>query len=370
MMAVNTNNPGKIIVAIVSTSSFSGSGPVVTINFTTHTAEGSISLVKTDLIDANAGVIPSSGSAGTAGSTGSSGFFADAGLPFSNPATTTPERQQQSTQSTSTATTAIAAAPSIGTITLPGDPASPAQPQKTAELPLAENQQGYLATPPTREVARSAEKNATEETPPPAATKKADIKQIRYASILERFGNFRGERTLAALTRLYNIPVAEQSRQEPLIVINDGKSLVKIFAKISASDKNSLPTVATKDAKLLSLKYDESAAEWVIELTPRSETIDASVSMLFDNRLIEIPLILVPPVAKQFSFTEVEAVAFLKDFDAEKPGFDLNKDGKHDYIDDYIYIGHYLLNNKQGKTTPEQPEKNPKTAPTSVKKKK
>jgi len=93
------------------------------------------------------------------------------------------------------------------------------------------------------------------------------------------------------------------------------------------------------------------------------------VSILFDNRVIEIPLVLVPPAVKQLSFSEAESVAFLKDHGAVKPAFDLNRDGKHDYIDDYIYTGHYLLNNKQIKT-PKQPENRPKETSPAVKKKK
>jgi hypothetical protein len=73
---------------------------------------------------------------------------------------------------------------------------------------------------------------------------------------------------------------------------------------------------------------------------------------------------------KKLSFSEAETSAFLKDQGAEKPMFDLNRDGKHDYIDDYIYTGHYLLNNKQVKAEPKKPENNSKVTPPAVKKKK
>ncbi len=333
-MMVNTNNPGTIKIALVRATAYSGSGQVFDINFATHTGGGSISISKLFFIDFNGNPV-----------TGSVGSSSPAGDSFWNAGTKNQEQQTQGS-STTTATTATtpagtAAYPSIGTITLPGDSSSQPQPQKTAETAQPGYQQVEKAPQPV-------EMSPVEKTKPAAPTKDPEIKQTRYAGIVERFRNFKGDRTLDALTNLFSKPVGELVRQEPPIAINTGDTIIRIFAGNPLTTSDTVPTVATKGAKLLSLKNDDSGKGWILELAPRKELLEATVSILIVDRVIEIPLVVIPPVDK-LSFLESGVAAFMKDFGAEKPQFDLNKDGKHDYIDDYIFTGHYLLEKKLDK---------------------
>lgn len=66
-----------------------------------------------------------------------------------------------------------------------------------------------------------------------------------------------------------------------------------------------------------------------------------------DNVLVVFPLTLVPKaspeVGKKKGLDEAAFNAFLSERGtSERPKFDLNNDGKRDYIDDYIYTANYI----------------------------
>jgi hypothetical protein len=58
MMATNTNTPGKIKIAVISTKSFSGNGQVATVSFATVTGTGIVSISSVNMIDTKGTPIP------------------------------------------------------------------------------------------------------------------------------------------------------------------------------------------------------------------------------------------------------------------------------------------------------------------------
>ena len=213
--------------------------------------------------------------------------------------------------------------------------------QPIVESPQQEQNQPPVATPMKAEEPRAAEAKAK------AEKKSGEIRKAGYASVLDRFKTFTGERNIAALAELFSRPVADDARQEPAIAVSDGKQVVRVLTGFTSPDDDSAPNFAATEARILSVKAEEHSGGWVIDLIPAKDTMTATVSILLGNRLFEVPVVTVPPVGN-LTFSEKEIAAFLKDSAAKKPGFDLNSDGRHDYLDDYIYTGHYLL----GRTSP------------------
>jgi hypothetical protein len=68
----------------------------------------------------------------------------------------------------------------------------------------------------------------------------------------------------------------------------------------------------------------------------------ATMTIMTDSDIIEYPLTLAPPI-KDISPAEANFTVFLKDSGATPPKRDLNGDGRHDYLDDFIYTANYLI---------------------------
>jgi len=338
IMVPNTSNPGNISVAIIRTTPFSGSGQVIALQFSGNSSSGGVTSLKADMIDLKGNPLPVKVSMIADAQTATAGAFTDSAGSFNrgNPATT---QYQQPAANAGAATTA--AAPSIGTLTLP-DEGKQEAPPKTPEQPTEEiaQQEPYQPPPATT---MKAEESIPEPAKAKTEKKSEEIKKISYPSVLDRFRYYKGERNIAAYAELFTRPVADDAKQVPPIAVSDGKQAVRMLAGFTLQDEESAPNFAATEARVLSLKAEENSSRWLIELVPAKETMTASVSILLGSRLYEVPAVTIPP-AEKLIFSEKEIAAFLNDHAAAKPAFDLNSDGRHDYMDDYIYTGHYLLN--------------------------
>jgi hypothetical protein len=95
---------------------------------------------------------------------------------------------------------------------------------------------------------------------------------------------------------------------------------------------------------VVSVTHDDVTGALVLELLPKKNVTVASVTILAEKVVSTIPLTLVPPMGPAtISADEAAFTAFLKDRGAKKPAYDLNGDGLHDAVDDYIYTGQYLV---------------------------
>ena len=337
MSIANTNVPGSIKIAIIRTEPFSGSGPVATLIFSSQAGSGGIKSVAAKLIDSKGGVLPvlagiAPGTSGTS-EVASSGLISNAGIPFSQ-AVTPSVASSAGSPAASASTSHVTAG--LGTVSMPGDS------QAKNEVRTPEPKQAQpLETPETAESkavdapAPSVEKVA--EIPEPA-----EVKETVYVSILERFRGFQGEKSPENLSDLFSKPISAFIRQEPGIVISDGKATVMVYVDITTI-KGAAANFALSGARLVSLKKGDDTGTWVLEALPQANSVKATVTVVNSSTVIEYPLTIVPPVAA-VSAKQSDFAAFLKDSGAKTPKHDLNGDGRHDYVDDYIYAGHYLNN--------------------------
>ena len=161
-----------------------------------------------------------------------------------------------------------------------------------------------------------------------------------YKGVLDNFREYKGEKSPASFIALFNKEITPTVRQEPAVALSDGKTPLKLRVTLEkAVDKS--PTFSLNGAKLVSLNRDASSA-WIIEALPQAGTERASLTIMTDSDIIDYPLTLAPPI-KDISPAEADFAAFLKDSGAAVPKRDLNGDGRHDYLDDFIYTANYLV---------------------------
>jgi hypothetical protein len=160
-------------------------------------------------------------------------------------------------------------------------------------------------------------------------------------SVLDRFSTYRGPRTPTSLTELFSVPPAANISQQPEVVLSDGATAVRISVHVGSPDAKAL-NIAINGAKLLSFERTADD-EWQIEALPEMGTLKASLAMVTDTSLLEIPIIVAPPLPAETDLSENGFIAFLGGSNSSlKPLQDLNNDGRRDYMDDYIFTANYL----------------------------
>lgn len=317
MFAANTSRPGLIKIAVVTARSFAGSGQIAVITFAKGT--GKPTLAAQSLINSKGAPIDAE--------TVSDSVFAKSpliSLP-QNPAST-------SSTSSATSTTSAAKVPvSLGSVTMPLEvqAKNEVKPADTTAVPPQ-----YNEAPPAKTVE-----------PPvsaPASEKQTDekIKTASYRGIIEDFRDYQGEKTPDKLVKLFDRVITPTIRQEPAIVLSDGKTPVKIRVKLEENGDKS-PNFALKGARMVSLGSDEPLI-WIVEALPQTAVTRGYLTILTDSDVIEYPLTLAPPVA-DISPTAENFATFLRDSGATPAKHDLNNDGVHDYLDDFIYAANFMI---------------------------
>ncbi|WP_136514100.1 cohesin domain-containing protein [Geomonas edaphica] len=167
---------------------------------------------------------------------------------------------------------------------------------------------------------------------------------VKVESVLTRFRDFKGERTPANLTALFVQPPQAQYMQVPAVVLADGKATVTLNVYINVGDAT--PRFSFGDCSYVS--YSRIEKGWEIQARPDRDALSASIAVLYNSQRQEFPLVVAPAVRLtkkgQKKVTEADFQRFLTDRGTESaPHFDLNKDGKRDYVDDYIYTANYLV---------------------------
>jgi hypothetical protein len=355
LLAANINSPGYIKIAIISSTAFSGSGQIATVTFATQNGTGGITSASVSMINSKgspitAQVVVSSGNATAATAPG---LISTPGIPFSQPGA---------------ATTAAPSAASAAASSVPTDvqPRSDTNPVDTTDEPAG------FTEPAVAKPVEQPEKQPDEAKPAAEPQKPMEVKQTSYKGALDYFRAYKGEKSPAILIALFNKEITPAIRQEPLVYLSDGKTPLKILVKLATvSDKS--PNFSLNGAKLVSLNRDASSV-WIIEALPQAGIVRASLTVLTESDIIEYPLTLAPPF-EGVSSAEAGFAVFLKDSGAKTPKRDLNGDGIHDYLDDFIYTANYLKRKATaGKINPPEPvltaeTPSPSRAPTAEEKK-
>ena len=359
------NSPGSIRITAVRTQPVSGSGPIATISFTrTGTSPGRILSMNAGLTNAKGASVPAQvlvanpteTAADTPGITGTTGTSGGGRQTSSTTGGTEPTGGGGSSTSTSAADTTMATGggsrhPGPGTITIPGQEAATQAQQPTADTTSAPDEtEAKESAPAKAPVEAPPEQQAAPESPPAAQMEKSAVKPV---SVLGLFREYKGEKTPQSLVALFDSGSTPGARQEPAIALSDGVSRVKVYIKISRKG-GAAPNFALKGARLTSLKM--AGDEWVLEVLPDKNVFEASISVLDNGVAGEIPLTVVPPMDANRDeagvLGEREFNLFLKEKGTDKaPRFDLNKDKKRDYIDEYIFTANYIFKRASSQKT-------------------
>ena len=348
MFLANPNfAPNTIKIAIVRQPVFSGSGQLAVISFATHTGTGAVKVTTNSMISGTGAPIS------VAGSSSANDFQTT----LSDPATTTTSESGSTVSTTSggstvnttsstVGTTSSSTPAYLGTVSMPGDDqkSGSTKPVEPVGVPVTPTEPAPVVEQPDAKTEAVVPEVKTD-----AAAKPQEIKISSYTSVLERFQSYQGEKSPAIMVALFKKPVATSIRQEPAIAISDGKINVRIIAEAPANESTS-PNFALTGAKMISLKKDDKSGSWILEALPQAKSLKATVTILAGGSVIDFPFTLVPPVSGVF-LEETEFAAFLKDSNTKSPKFDLNSDGRHDYLDDYIYTAHYLIKKSAGNKT-------------------
>ncbi|HJV64950.1 MAG TPA: hypothetical protein VJ550_04385 [Geomonas sp.] len=390
MIAVPNATSNPIQLAAVSGSAVTASGTVATITFdTASTSSGGITAFSASAIDINykpvriayynnagsaaASADPAASPGSTSGSV-TSGDPASAGGSISwNPAGTvasgdaggsgnlasgTADGSGTNSTAVTTATIPRSAAPVLGgSVSLPpADPGATGQENRVANAPAAEqeSQPPPAATDPKVAVAEKTAPvpDASEAEAPARKVSAAPQKPVE--SVLERFRLFQGEKNVKNLSALFEHDPAASFTQLPAIALADGASTVKVVVSNLSGDQP--PAFSLSSAQYVAMER-VGDREWELEVRPEKGAVKATVKLFSKGGTQELPLTVTPKAdiapRKKGAADESDFRFFLKERGtASAPKFDLNGDGKRDYLDDYIYTANYLI--KRGEQAPKK----------------
>jgi hypothetical protein len=336
LMAVNHSTPGMVRLALVRVTAINGSGTIATVTFDRVKSTGA------DILALTSSAISSSGSSiGITSQIVNSVKTADTQTPPADSGSTPDTRPNTQTAAATTAPSAPMGVVGL-VVPLQGDAPSgvktetPSPDQATADMVKpAGNADAPLETakamPPEKPV------------PPPPEPEKKKI--LLYKSVLERFKEFSGNKTPEALIALFS-PQKGQAMQDPPIVLSDGKTTVKVLLDVNPAGENN--NFLLDGVSLVSL-VNKDKSSWVAELLPDKKITGATISIPRNNQWDVMPLTVAPPMDVKIAplsdkLSEADFKLFLKERGTAKaPKFDLNNDGRRDYIDDFIFTANYLV---------------------------
>jgi len=236
----------------------------------------------------------------------------------------------------------------LGVILLPQPPAGGEAPnnetQTTAEEKQAEDDQAKQTGSHLSEPEITAE--GTESGSPPAPGSRRKV--LSFKSVLERFREFRGKPSTQAYFSLFEQHEVIGFRQEPHVVLADGVKRVRATIISVPGDRNASDLVLM-GGHLISMKRNaEFTNSWVVDMVPAKDGYAVSMTVPQDRYMMVYPLTVAPPVNIDLNgsgvVTEDDFALFLRDRGTQKqPKFDLNRDGKRDALDDYIFTANYLV---------------------------
>ena len=344
MNAVNPNLPGMVRMVIIRLAPVKGSGVIATLTFDRRGASpGIITSLSAKLSNIN-GPLPSQVQVNNPTATSATASEAPQGREA--PAgTTTAGQTSGTTEAPSIMAPAIIIAglpsktdeaktsPDIQGTKEPGDRSAP------QELIGEPREEPTIVARKTTSVPVSGDATSAAKTP--------ESTIFAQKSVLDRFREYKGERTPEAFISLFEQDGIFWCRQDPFVALSDGKTVVRVTF-ISTQGNKTSSDVAVMGAKLISMKKDpDNTNTWVAELVPEKGEYRASLAVFQNDVKMVYQLTIAPKAAMERSQSStVTKSDFSRYFTGRGPasssGFDVNHDGKRDYIDDYIVTANYL----------------------------
>lgn len=241
-------------------------------------------------------------------------------------------------------TNAVPAGPGGILLPPPAGGEAPNNEQTTAEEKQAEDDQAKQTGSHLPEPEITAE--GTESASPPGPGSRRKVLSLK--SILERFREFRGKPSMKAYLSLFVRQEGSGFRQEPPVLLSDGRKDIRVSFLSVPGDRNVFD-VALMGARLVSMKRDpEYTNTWIVDVNPEKSGYAASMTVSQDRYMMVYPLTVAPPVNidldRSGAVSDDDFALFLRERGTpNQPKFDLNRDGKRDPLDDYIFTANYLV---------------------------
>jgi hypothetical protein len=348
MTAINPNIPGMVRMVIVRLTPVKGSGVIATLTFDRKgSSPGTVTSLNARLANIHGGPLPALVQVNNPPDTSvmasnlPQGQEAPAGTPTSGqPAGTT------GTPSIIAPTVILAGPPSKadeGNVM----PDIQGQKEKEAQTTRPESR----LEPQKEEIIVARKTDGTSDVQEATSFAKVPARKIfSQKGTLNRFKEYRGERTAMSLVSLFE---REQEsfigfRQEPPVALSDGKSLVRVTFISTPGNKTS-SDVAVMGARFISMERDpDNTNTWIVELEPERGVYRASLTVSQGEIAMVYPITIAPKIdialAHPGGMTEADVDLYLKERGkAGAQASDLNKDGRLDYIDDYILTINYVV---------------------------
>jgi len=344
MVAVNTNVPGTVRMAVIRTAPIAGSGTIATLTFGRKgNASGKIISLSARLSNIDGKSLPVltqvNNPVDTVADTASPDTKGDSQAPSSGPGSS-----GGSTASTPAPFTTIVVGPSEKTQDA-GRTSDSTKEKGRDSGPLLPSDAGK---PATALQSRADTGMDGADVKPAASAHQTNI--IETKSILECFKDYKGVPSVHAFTALFDKEIAPGFLQDPLVALADGKTSVKVIFLIPPGETKSAD-VAVVGSRLISVKKDAKQNSWVVELIPEKGIYKAGCAISLGNTKIVYPLTIAPKADKYVTKSGKVGKSDFERFIRERktsqaPSLDLNHDRKVNYIDDYILTVNYLVSNK------------------------
>lgn len=204
------------------------------------------------------------------------------------------------------------------------------------------------STPPAATASASSVQADTVKSPTAKNAKEALALLKAVEMPVQRFQTFKGGRSVKDFVSLFDASAARQAGvvQVPEIAISDGKKMVTVKIELTASGM--VPNFSLRGANLKSIRPITDKV-WELDALPQKGKFDVHLSVLLGSERVDIPLVVIPPLAaaaikETQDLSEAGVKALLAKVDSKgKLAYDLNSDGRQDFLDDYILVAHYLL---------------------------
>ncbi len=349
LLMANTTTPGTIRLAAVTSSSVQGSGLLATISFDRSASrEGGqeISGLKVTAISPQGVKSPMPTIIA-----GASGIGSDSG----SAAATGQTAQQSSTAAGGSSALPVIVPAPLMAASVAAQPVRPDD-QPVPAMPVQESPTGpaVLEQPKDRAVQRSNKGQGD-------AVERRPVMNDEM-SVRERFRKFRGPWTVRETGRLFQDPMPGY-RQEPLVALSDGRTLVRVTVVVGA-DAKGMPYFTMTGGSILSAVQDrESTNTWVLQTWPDKDVLDAVVRVDDGRTVREIPLTVAPPskVDLDGSGTVTE-----KDFVLYGQQRAMKGPKERNYVADYVFAVNYFVAAGQGSEEKADMKKGKKHVASSV----
>jgi len=336
LSAVNANTSGMVRMVIITTKAFSGSGTIATLTFDRiGDTAGAMLGLKALCTTIEGKPLPVLAQVTKPSEVTADNKTTDAGTQGGPGVSTSSQAQTAVSTGSSQATEAIVRAPLLG-------PAGGIVVEPKMNDGAVTAGTPTVNEPAVEPITAKASAEARGVTVSQDASGK---KTFFYKSVLDRFKEYKGKRTVAAYTALFQQGTTTWVRQVPNVQLADGAATVKVYIT-TAGGGGVAPEYALMNARLVSIKRDNDAADtWVLEACPETGVLEARLIISRGNEMIVFPLVIAPRLDLQ---KKGQARVSEKDLERYLNGqrLDVNKDDRSDYLDDYIYTANVLAQMK------------------------